>query len=400
MKIVKKIYCRVFQKIFKLAIPFLPYRTPEILYSVQDVPLLLAKRKHQRLLMVTDETIHRLGLADSLKQTLTQNGIVFFEYHEILPNPTVLQVESALTLYKNNQCTAIIGFGGGSAIDCAKAVGARVARPNKNLNKMRGILKILRRPPFTIAVPTTAGTGSETTVTTVITDTQTGNKQPISDLVLIPDACVLDAEITKTLPPSVTATTGMDALTHAIEAYIGGSTVKSTRQDALEAVSLISKHLLTAYQDGNNLSARSAMLMASHLAGRAFSKSYVGYCHAVAHSLGGKYGIPHGLANAVLLPYVLTAYGNTIGKKAKDLVLAMDITEPTVSEVEACRVLIDYIKEMNQTMDISTKLKGIKNEDIAELAAHADKEANPLYPVPVLMDAKALEQFYYDVMEA
>lgn len=397
MNIIKKVYCRTFQFVFKMAIPILPYRNPYILNSTTEIPAHLKSKNKDSVLIVTDMSIHQLGLLDSLKEALEAENISFLVFDEIVPNPTVQNVEEAKQMYKNNNCKALIGFGGGSAIDCAKMVGAKIARPKKPISKMEGILKILKKTPLFIAVPTTAGTGSETTVTAVITDEKTGHKFPISDFCLIPDVAVLDPEVTKNLPAQLTATTGMDALTHAVEAYIGRSTVKSTRKDALDAVKLISQNLEKVYADGSDLKARENMLKASHLAGRAFSKSYVGYCHAVAHSLGGKYKIPHGLANAVLLPYVLESYGSSIYKAGKDLAMAMGIADEKMSAEEATKTLIEKIRKMNKNMDIPEKLSGIVDKDIPELARYAEKEANPLYPVPKLFTAKELQTFYNQV---
>ena len=205
--------------------------------------------------------------------------------------------------------------------------------------------------------------------------------------------------MTRSLPPHMTSTTGMDALTHAIEAYIGRSTTKQTRSAALEAARLISENLERAYKDGNDMTARKNMLHAAYLAGGAFSKSYVGYCHAVAHSLGGEYHIPHGLANAVLLPYVLESYGSTAYKKCKDIAIAMHLADIATPAQEATYRLIAEIRRLNAAMNIPEKLSGIRMEDISKLTRYADKEANPLYPVPKLMDASELEQLYYDVME-
>lgn len=381
-----------------MAIPILPYRNPEILDSATEIPLYLKGENIERVLIVTDKSINGLGLIKPLSEALEAEKIKYFIYDETVPNPTVENVEAAKEIYINNNCKALIGFGGGSAIDCAKMVGAKIARPKKPISKMEGILRILKKTPLFIAVPTTAGTGSETTVTAVITDEKTGHKFPVSDFCLIPDVAVLDSEVTKNLPAGLTATTGMDALTHAVEAYIGRSTVKSTRKDSLEAVSLISQNLEKVYVDGSNLIARQNMLLASHLAGRAFSKSYVGYCHAVAHSLGGKYKIPHGLANAVLLPYVLESYGESIHKPAKDIAVAMGIADKETPTEKATKLLIEKIRKMNKNMGIPQKLSGIEKSDIPELAAYAEKEANPLYPVPKLFTAKELEKFYYDVM--
>ena len=294
---------------------------------------------------------------------------------------------------------AIIGFGGGSSIDCAKAVGARVAKPHQSLEKMKGILKVHKKLPLLIAIPTTAGTGSETTLAAVITDAESRHKYPINDFPLIPRVAVLDPKVTASLPPFLTATTGMDALTHAVEAYIGNSTTAGTRADALFAVKMIFENIDRAYTDGSDLEARKNMLLAAFSAGCAFSKSYVGYVHAVAHSLGGEYNVPHGLANAVLLPFVLEAYGHTIDNKLHQLAIAAGVTDEDTPDDQAAAQFIQAIKDMKKRFAIGDTIPQIREEDIPKLAAYAEKEGNPLYPVPVLMDAKQLEQFYYLLME-
>ena len=399
MNPIKKVFCRSFQTVLRIALPFLPYRDPKVCDHVQDIPGCLKEKNIGSVLIVTDGFLHLSGMLEPLKKALKDADIRYTIYDEVTPNPTILNVELARERYIKNNCQGLIGFGGGSAIDCAKAVGARIARPRLSIPKMKGILKIWLPIPFLIAVPTTAGTGSETTLATVITDHNTSHKFPINDFPLIPRVAVLDPEMTRSLPPHMTSTTGMDALTHAIEAYIGNSTTKQTRADALEAARLIAENLENAYSDRNNMTARANMLKAAFLAGGAFSKSYVGYCHAVAHSLGGQYHIPHGLANAVLLPYVLEAYGSTAHKKCKDIAIAMHLADTDTPEDTAASRLISEIRRMNEDMNIPTKLPGIKAADIPKLAALADKEANPLYPVPRLMDAAELERFYYDVME-
>lgn len=396
MNIFKKIYCRVFQTCFHLAIPLLPYRDPKILDSIEALPEEFAERKIKSVLLVTDPIIRKL--TGELETKLDNEGIKCVVYDKTNANPTVSNIEEALELYKKEGCQALIGFGGGSSIDCAKAVGARVACPKKTLEKMKGILKIHRRIPLLAAIPTTAGTGSETTVTTVITDDKTHYKYPISDFPLIPKIAVLDPKVTFSLPPHLTASTGMDALTHAVEAFIGGSTTKKTRDYSIRATKLIFSNIEKAYKNGTDENARRNMLLASNLAGGAFSRSYVGYVHAVAHSLGGAYNIPHGLANTVLLPVVLKRYGSSVWKKLQILAVAAGVASPSDTRQIAAEKFIAEICRLNKAMGIPEKLEGIKKEDIAELARRADKEANPIYPVPVLWNAKELEEFYYAVM--
>ena len=305
MFLLRKIYCRTFQTVFRIAIPFLPYRNPKIIPAVSGITDVCRKYGVESVMIVTDAGIRALGLTDFLEKTLKEEGISYCVYDRTVANPTIQNVEEARKMYLEHEAQGIIAFGGGSSMDCAKAAGARIVKPRQSIRQMRGLLKVHRRLPLLIAVPTTAGTGSETTLAAVITDSEKHYKYPINDFSLIPRYAVLDYHETLGLPKSITATTGMDALTHAVEAYIGNSTTKETREMAEEAVSLIYQHLKNAYEDGRNKEARSGMLRAAYCAGVAFTKSYVGYIHAVAHSLGGQYGTPHGLANAVILPIVL-----------------------------------------------------------------------------------------------
>lgn len=397
MNIIKKTYCRIFQTVMRIAMPVLPYRDPKILNSVQELPQEFNNHKIDTVLLVTDSFIRTL--CGPLEEALSKAGIKCIVYDKTQPNPTIANVEEALAIYKENNCKGLIAFGGGSAMDCAKGVGARVANPKKTLPKMKGILKVNRRIPLLAAIPTTAGTGSEVTLAAVITDEKTHHKYPINDFPLIPRIAVLDPQVTFSLPKGLTSTTGMDALTHAIEVLIGRSRTKRTYTDAMQAIELIFENIETAYNEPTNETARRNMLFASHLAGRAFSQSYVGYVHAVAHSLGGAYGIPHGLANSVLLPIVLRAYGKGAYKKLADIAYKTKVAEACDNIETAANKIIEKIEKLNENMGIPKKLKGLNPEDFPRLSKFADKEANPLYPVPVLWDANELIPLYNLVRE-
>lgn len=395
MNILKKAYCRTFQAGFRLAMPFMPYREPGILNSVAEVEPLLEKLGIKSVLLVTDKMLRQFGATAKLEKVLADADIKCVVYDETCPNPTVINVEAARKLYVKENCEALIAFGGGSSMDCAKAVGARIAYPNKTVNQMKGLLKVLKKIPTLIAVPTTAGTGSEVTITSVITNSEIKHKYTMNSFPLIPAYAVLDPEVTLTLPPHLTATTGMDALTHAVEAYIGGSTTKETRTYAKEAVKLIFENLEIAYADGKNEVARRNMLRAAYIAGISFSKSYVGYVHAVAHTLGGQYNVPHGLANAVLMPIVLDEFGESAYEKLHQLAVAGGLSKESDNVAESAKKFIQEIRNMNARMNIPTGFDNIVESDIPMMAEHADAEANPLYPVPKLMDAKELEKIYY-----
>lgn len=394
MNIFKKAYCRVFQFGFRLAMPFLPYRIPEQMDGLDEIPALFKERGIDSALLVIDANVRKLGLTRDFENLLDAEGIKASVYEQANPNPTIENVENARLVYIEGNAQAIVAIGGGSAMDCAKVCGARIACPKKPVHKMKGVMKILKKTPLLIAVPTTAGTGSEVTLAAVITDGETHHKYPINDFNLIPDIAVLDPKLTLGLPGNVTSTTGLDALTHAVEAYIGGSTTNFTEEMSIEAVKLINENLETAVFNGSDVTARRKMLRAAYAAGASFTRSYVGYVHGVAHSLGGKYGIAHGLANAVILPVFLRIYGKSCEIKLADLAIKAEVVPKDTPKEEAAEKFIRRIEELNKKFDLPSGFPEIKEEDIPLMAMNADKESNPLYPVPMLMDAKELEKVY------
>lgn len=400
MNVFKKTWCRFYQAIMRVGLAVMPWREPQLLQgegSFASAVDFLAQHGVNRPLIVCDKAALERHALDGFFQN-AEGKLQYAVYDGVLPNPTVNQVEQGLSVYLQNDCNGILAFGGGSAMDCAKAIGARVVRPNKTVNQLKGLLKVHKKLPPFFAVPTTAGTGSECTVAAIITDSDTHDKYAINSFALIPHYAVLDPVLTVGLPPFLTATTGMDALTHAVEAYIGGSNTKSTKKNAEEAVKLIFSNLEEATFNGQNLQARENMQKAAYLAGLAFTRAYVGYVHSLAHSLGGKYGIAHGLANAVLLPEVLDKFGKTAWKKLAKLA-RLTVAEENDSDKVASEKFIAAIRSMNEKFGIPRNFGGqIHREDFRELAIHADKEANPLYPVPQLWSVKDFEEIYEKVM--
>ena len=399
MFFLKLAFCRVCQTAFRIALPFLPYREPEIIKSCSELEYVFRKERIKSPLIVTDSGITRNSLTKPLEDILKKCGIAYIIYDKTQPNPTVHNVEEALEIYLQNNCDSLIAIGGGSSMDCAKALGARLVYPKRSLGQLKGILRVMRTLPPLIAIPTTAGTGSEVTLAAIITDSEKQHKYALMSFPLIPRYAVLDAVLTYSLPPHLTATTGIDALTHATEAYIGRSTTKETRRLALEAAKLIFENIENAYNDGHNRIARENMLFAAYKAGIAFSKSYVGYIHAVAHSLGGTYGTPHGLANAVIIPYVLEAYGKSAYKKLHEIGIAVGVSDKNDSHEIGAKKFIKAVRDLNKRIGIPDKLTGIKKSDIPQMARNAEAEANPLYPVPKLMTRKELEKFYYIIAD-
>lgn len=287
MNFFKKAYCRMLQGVFRLAVPFMPIKAPKLLSDCAEIGTLFANKGVKRALIVTGPNVRKHGLTDPVLTALEANGIGYEIYDRTPANPTIYAIEEAFALYRERACDALIAVGGGSPIDCAKGVCARILKPKKSLLQMKGMLKVRgKQPPF-VAVPTTSGTGSEATVATVVTDEKTHHKFTVLSFCLLPKYALLDPVMTRTLPPAPTAETGLDALTHAVEAYIGRATTACTRRLAESAVRRIRESLLSAYENGDDLAARKNMQLAAYEAGLAITKSYVGYVHAVAHSLGG-----------------------------------------------------------------------------------------------------------------
>lgn len=395
-------YYRLSQKVLKFAMRFMDWKEPFLLKgegAVLKLPSLIKSKNINKVLVVTDKGLMSLKLLDPLFDELKKEGIEYVVFDDVNPNPTIPNIEACKDAYVSNFCEAIIAFGGGSPMDCAKAAAARVAKPKQSVRKMRGYLKVHKKLPPFFAVPTTAGTGSETTLAAVVTDPTTHEKNAIADTSLRPKFAVLDPALTVGLPPFVTATTGMDALTHAVEAYIGKSNVKSTIKYAEEATKLIHENLEKAYINGKDIEARNNMLYASYLAGNAFTRAFVGYVHAIAHNLGGMYNTPHGLANAVILPYVLRWYGKAAHKRLAKLADIIGITNESMTLEQKANAFIDEIVRMNKVMNIPEKFDFIKEDDIPTLVKRALKEGNPGYPVPRIMNAKDMEQVIHLLMK-
>ncbi len=397
----KKAYYRTYQKVFKVAMCLMDWSEPEVIEgsgAIKRLPKLVKSKNIKKVMVVTGKRHTKLHLLDSLYESLEAEGIEYVVFDNVQPNPTIPNIEDARKTYIDNNCEGIIACGGGSPMDCAKAAGARIVKPNQSVRKMRGQLKVHKKLPPFFAVPTTAGSGSEVTVAAVVTDPETHEKNAINDSCLRPKYAVLDPDLTLDLPPQITSTTGMDALTHAVEAYIGKSNVKSTLQYSEKATKLIFDNLEVVYKDGKNVEARANMLKGSYYAGLAFTRAYVGYVHAIAHNIGGIYGTPHGLANAVILPYVLEYYGESAYPQLAKLADIVGITSADMTVSEKGKKFIEQIKQMNKNMDIPDKFDMIEEKDISTIVKRALKEANPLYPVPKIMDEEDCEKLIRSLM--
>ncbi len=394
----KKVYYRIFQFCTGIGMKLMPWLEPEVIEgadSLKKLPAVIKERGFARVLVVTDPGLMSLNMLDTLFEQLKATGIEYFVYDKVQPNPTIANIEAALKVYKENNCQAIIGFGGGSSMDCAKITAARVARPNRPIPRMRGLFKVILPafkmgsllPPTIFAVPTTAGTGSETTIAAVVSDPETHEKYPITDPVIRPKYAVLDPMLTVGLPPHITATTGMDALTHAVESYIGKFyNNKDTRGKAVMAAKIIFGNIEKAFENGRDIEARGQMLKAAYYGGYSFTRGGVGNIHCIGHNLGGMYNVPHGLAMPVIMPYVLEWYGEKAHKRLAELADAVGVSRPGMDQARKAKAFIEAIRQLNKRLGLPEKFDCIEDKDIPVMAERALRECNPTYPVPKIMN--------------
>lgn len=390
-------FYRSFMFVLDIAMKFIPLPKPT-LFVGQGSALQLAQSittmGSQRLLIVTDKVINELGMLEGVKQVCEDAGVNVEVYDGILPDPTFDIIESGMKAARAHKSDAILAVGGGSSIDAAKMISVGLTN-NKTLMQLTGMLKVSEPGIPLYVIPTTAGTGSEVTAAAVITDPDSGQKLSVIDAKLVPFSAALDPTLMTGLPAPITAATGVDALTHAIEAYVSCSATEETDSHARAATRLIFKYLPIAYKEGSNIEAREALALASCYAGLAFTKARVGYVHAVAHQLGAKYHVPHGLANALVLPYVLDFYGSNAHKRLAEL--ALDIGIAPSNQAQQAQAFISQVKELITTLELPNKSKDINDADIPEMAKDALKEAHYLYPVPRYMDQDQCEELIKDL---
>lgn len=370
--------------------PFLKYfpvPTPECIVgpqSVREIPDRLDRYKGKHPLIVTDNVLLGLGLIEGVRKILDAHGISYHLFSEIEPDPDFETVRAGVERYQQEQCDSLILIGGGSVIDCGKAMAASVAT-GKDVSRLVGLLRVLRFVPPMIAIPTTAGTGSECTIAAVITDPEKGIKHAIGDPFLVPKCAILDSTLMLGLPPHITAHTGIDALTHAIESFLSGYARRFSRDRSIQAIKGIFSKLPTAYQNGQDLEAREAMALASYQAGLAFTRTYVGYVHAIAHQLGAIYHVPHGLANAIVLPEVLAYCRPKIDRKLAELARAVNISD-SPDDTQAATAFMEQLNGLLEKLDIPQTVAAMKLSDIDQIVQRALDEAFGTYPVPVQLN--------------
>ena len=384
---------RVRQAIFSPIQKTQLYMQPRMIkgeHALLDLVDVLKEKHLTHYMIVTTPGFIKRGTLQSFFEALTQNDIQYSIFRDVKPDPEISDVEKLKEMFIKDGCQALIAIGGGSAIDCSKAALACVPMKNLDVKTVLHTGRVSKQLPLLIAVPTTAGTGSEVTAGAVITDPIKKRKYALSHLFLIPKYAVLDSSLLTSLPAKMTAYSGMDALTHAIEAYINCFNNRKTNEYALCAIKSIFQYLVPSFEDGLNMQYRLELLEASYNAGVAISNNYVGYVHAIAHGIGGMYHLQHGMINAIILPIVLEEYGGAVVGKLAKIADVVGITGAT--DQDKSKQFIQKLKDLNQIFSIPTSIPEIQEEDIHYLATGAEKEGNPTYPTPVTWNVAQFEK--------
>lgn len=344
--------------------------------SLKDAMNAMAEYGFRRTLIVTDSVLTKLGMAGDIQKALQEQDIFSVIFDGTHPNPTTINVADGLKILKDNDCDSVISLGGGSPHDCAKGI-ALVAANGGDIRDYEGVDRSAKPQLPMIAINTTAGTASEMTRFCIITDVARHIKMAIVDKHVTPLLSVNDSSLMIGMPKSLTAATGMDALTHAIEAYVSVAATPITDACALKAVTMISDNLSIAVESGGNMHAREAMAYAQFLAGMAFNNASLGYVHAMAHQLGGFYDLPHGVCNAVLLPHVQVFNSQVAAARLRDCAAAMGVDIAGMTDAEGAEACINAIRTLARQVNIPAGLRdlGVKEEDIPVLATNALKDA-------------------------
>jgi alcohol dehydrogenase class IV len=357
----------------------------------------IAGQNHKSVLIVTGAGLVRRGQVQPIVDRFEKHNISVTIFDRVEPDPTFSITNEALDLLLENQCECVLAIGGGSAMDLAKVI-ALSASNKKRPEKLTGYFKALRKPLPFYAVPTTAGTGSEVTVISVLSDNQTKSKSFVIDPRTASLSTALDPTFMVTIPPALTAATGMDALTHAIEAYVGRNGSAYTDEQAMEAIRLICKYLPTAVADGSNIEARSALALASYKAGLAFTKASLGYVHAISHQLGAKYGVAHGLGNAILLPHVIKYSAPSIENKLATIAKAIGIDQANDDTQQLAKRMVEFLFDFNKEVGIPNHLAELKEQDFPGIVKDAMSEAYFNYPVPRFMQEQQCNQLLQQLL--
>lgn len=385
----------------KAAITVLPAPRPMVFAgegSALQLCQALAGFAHKKVLIVSDKILKDLGVLQPLINKLNELGVQVAIFDSVLPDPTESIANKCLQAYQQERCDAVLAVGGGSSIDVAK-VAALAATNSKTPKQLVGIFKGRKPSAALYAIPTTAGTGSEVTAGAVISDDQTHVKGLVIDTKVVPRMVALDSAIMSGMPAKVTAETGIDALTHALEAYISDFANSESDVYANSAIKLILANLRTAYQQPKNLVAREAMAFASHYAGLAINQAGLGYVHAIAHQLGSHYGLAHGLSNAIVLPHIIDFSRPVIDKRLAELARFCQLVPQESTTAIAAQTFVNEIKILLRDVNIKTSVPNMKEQDFDAIMVAAFKEAHGTYAVPKYMHEEDCKEILFKIAQ-
>lgn len=397
----KKGYYRCYQSMIRIYLTFVKYPQQQLIAragGITSIPSILKENNFKHICLICSKSIRKNGLLNELITGLEKEAITYSIFENIHPNTTTEDVEEGYKVYRDNKCEAIIAVGGGSVMDCAKIIGIKISNPDLNYQQMKHMSAIKKPIPFLVAVPTTAGTGSESSIGCVVTDKDRQEKFAIVSFHTMPRCVILDENLTIGLPKDLTAYTGMDALTHAIEAYIGNLGTNYTNSEALQAIKLIFDNLETVYTSGYNKEARKNMLTASNHAANAFTRAYTGYVHNISHALSALYDVGHGKTNAIILPYMLRFYGKSIEKKLSEIAIYTGLDHAGDTNNVLTHRVIERIEKLNKAMNIPSKVRELQHKDLDIIVKKALMEGNPAYPVPRIMNYEECFKLVKDLM--
>lgn len=357
--------------------------------SIRQLPAFIRKEGVKKPLVITDAVLIKMKLLAGLFAELRAIDMPYALYDGVQPNPSIGNIDEAYALYLEEGCDAVVGFGGGSSMDTAKVVAARVARPNLTTEKLGGYFKVMlpwpKKLPRIFCVPTTAGTGAETTSAAVVTNQSKNVKYTVNDFLIHPHYIVLDPELTLGLPPFFTVITALDALSHSVEGYIGGAHCRRSDEYTGKAVKMIFGNLDKVFKKGKDIEARTQMLLASYYAGIVLNRALTGYAHPFAHKIGGTYHLPHGRVIGACMPVVLEYYGAKVHKRLARLADLISVAKPGMSEADRAAAFIEALRGINRKYGIGETMPELREEDFAEIARSVHRECIP-YPVPKIMD--------------
>ncbi|MBN1532997.1 MAG: iron-containing alcohol dehydrogenase [Spirochaetes bacterium] len=388
----RKPFLRMFKTVMAYSLYIVPSQESTVVEgpgSVTKLPGLIGSQGIRKPLVITDPMLMKLRLLKSLFKAFDAAGMAYAVYDGVQPNPTIENIEEAYALYLKEGCDALVGFGGGSSMDTAKVVAGRVVKPKLTADRLGGYFKIMlpfpRRLPRIFAVPTTAGTGAETTSAAVVTDARKNVKYTVNDFLIHPHFIVLDPELTLGLPPFFTAITAMDALSHATEGYIGTAHCRFSDRYSEEAVKMLFGNIDRVYKKGKDIEARGRMLTASYYAGVVLNRALTGYVHPFAHKIGGLYHLPHGRVIGAVMPLVFEYYGASVQRRLARLADVIGVSGAGMDEAGRAAAFIGAVRGLNRSYGIDETIPELREEDFTEIAAAIHRECIP-YPVPKIMD--------------